>query len=67
MQHLITHWQDVENNVSIGDPDDFILLPDQDDGGEQRQLDADLKAEIKRIQKALDNALKNPLFQKQAN
>ena len=67
MKHLITDYWDLENSVSIGDPDDFILPPDQDDGGEQRQRDTDLKAEIKRIQAVLDKALKNPLFKPQAD
>ena len=39
MQHLVTHWQDIENNVFKSEPDDFILP--EDDGGEQRQRDAD--------------------------
>ena len=57
---------DTENNVSIGDPDDFIL-PEDDDGGEARQRETDLKAEIKRIQAVVDKALKNPLFKHQAD
>ncbi len=65
MKHLITHWQDVENNVFKPEPDDFILP--EDDGGEGRQRDTDLKAEIKRIQEVLDKALKNPLFKHQAD
>ena len=66
MKHLITNWQDTENPVSIGDPDDFIL-PEDDDGGEGRQRDADFRAEVRRMQKALKNALKNPLAQRQAD
>ena len=64
-QHLVTNYWDLENNVFKSEPDDFILP--EDDGGGQRQRDADLRAEIKRIQNVLDKALKNPLFKKQAD
>ena len=72
MKHLTKDWMDTENPVSIGDPDDFILRKDDDDGGEGRQTDADVRAEtlrneIKRIQEVLDKALKNPLFKHQAD
>ena len=66
MKHLITHWQDVENNVFKPEPDDFIL-PEDDDGGEGRQRDADFRAEVRRIQEGLEKALKNPLAQRQAD
>ena len=65
MKHLVLDYWDLENNVFKPEPDDFILP--EDDGGEGRQRDTDLKTEIKRIQKALDKALKNSLFQKQAD
>ncbi|HEC62677.1 MAG TPA: hypothetical protein ENI27_10570 [bacterium] len=66
MKHLITHWQDVENNVFKPEPDDFIL-PEDDDGGEGRQRDADFNAEVKRIQEVLKNARQNSLFKHQAD
>jgi len=57
MKHLITDWRDIENNVFKDEPDDFILP--EDDGGEQRQREADFNAEMKRIQKALKKALES--------
>ena len=68
MKHLITHWQDVENNVSIGDPDDFILPKDEDDGGEGRQRDTDLNRELVRIlRKEVDRLMKLHFAKKQAD
>ena len=66
MQHLVTHWQDIDNHMK-GDPDDFKLPPDDDDGGEGRQRDADFRAEVRRIQEVLKQARQNPLFKKQAD
>ncbi len=58
---------DIENNVFRGDPDDFVLPKDDDDGGEGRQRGADFRAEVRRIQEGLEKALKNPLAQRQAD
>ena len=66
MKHLIPHWMDIENSVSIGDPDDFIL-PEDDDGGEQRQADTDLNRELKSITKELDRLMKLQFAKKQAD
>ena len=63
MKHLEQNWMDVDNNVARMEPDDFILP--EDDGGEQRQRDTDLKAEIKRISD-WNRSLTNPLLKKQA-
>ena len=57
MQHLITHWQDEENNVFKPEPDDFILP--EDDGGEQRQRDTDLNEELRRITREQIKVLEN--------
>ena len=57
MKHLITHWQDVENNVFKDEPDDFILS--EDDGGEGRQRDTDLNAELRRITREQIKVLEN--------
>ena len=65
MNHLIPHWMDIDNHMK-GNPDDFVLPKDDDDGGEGRQRDADFRAEVRRMQKALKKALKNPLAQRQA-
>ncbi len=67
MKHLITDYWDVDNNVARMEPDDFILPEDDDDGGEERQRDADFRAEVRRMQEALKKALKNPLAQRQAD
>ncbi len=66
MKHLITHWQDVENNVFKDEPDDFIL-PEDDDGGEERQRDTDLNRELKSITKELDRLMKLQFAKKQAD
>ena len=63
MKHLEQNWQDIENNVFKPEPDEYILP--EDDGGEQRQRDADFKAEVKRIQDGLKKALKNSLAKRQ--
>ena len=44
----IKDWQDTDNYMVEGD-DDPIPTPPEDDGGEQRQRDADLNAELRRI------------------
>ena len=59
MNHLVTDYWDLENSVSIGDPDDFILTKDEDDGGEQRQKDTDLNAELRRITREQIKVLEN--------
>ena len=66
MNHLIPHWMDTDNHMK-GDPDDFIMPKDDDDGGEGRQKDLDLETEVRRLQEILKKSLKNPLFQKQAD
>ena len=67
MNHLnLDDWQDIDNHMK-GDPDDFILPKDDDDGQIGRQQDTDFNAEVKRIQEILKRARQNPLFQKQAN
>ncbi len=66
MNHLIPHWMDTDNHMK-GDPDDFIMPKDDDDGGEGRQRDADFRAEVRRIQEVLDKSLKNSLFKHQAD
>ena len=65
MNHLIPHWMDTDNHMK-GDPDDFRLPPDDDDGQIGRQQDTDFNAEVKRIQEVLKKARQNPLFKKQA-
>ena len=67
MNHLQTHWMDTENNVFRGDPDDFKLPRDDDDGELERQQDTDFNAEVKRIQAVLKRARQNSLFQRQAD
>ena len=57
MKHLCTHWQDVENNVARMEPDIFILP--EDDGGEGRQRDTDLNAELRRITREQIKVLEN--------
>jgi len=47
MNHLVTNYWDLENNVARMEPDIFILP--EDDGGEGRQRDTDLNDELKRI------------------
>ena len=58
MNHLKQHPEDIENNVSIGDPDDFIL-PKDDDLDKWRQQDTDLNAELKRITREQIKTLEN--------
>ncbi len=57
MKHLVTNYWDLENNVFKDEPDDFILP--EDDGGEQRQRDTDLNAELKRITREQIKVLEN--------
>ena len=57
MQHLEQNWQDVDNNVARMEPDNFILP--EDDGGEGRQRDTDLNAELKRITREQIKVLEN--------
>jgi len=68
MNHLVTNYWDVENNVALkGDPDDFIVPKDDDDGEKQRQRITDFNTEVRRIQEVLKRARQNPLFQHQAD
>ena len=69
MNHLVTDdWRNIENSVALkGDPDDFILPRDEDDGEKQRQRITDFNAEVRRIQAILKRARQNPLFQHQAD
>jgi len=67
MQHLVTHWQDIENNVFKPEPDEYILPEDEDAQYEkQRQHDIDLEAEVKRISD-WNRSLTNPLLKHQAD
>ncbi len=68
MKHLVTDYMDLDNSVSIGDPDDFILAKDEDDGGEGRQRDTDLNRELVRIlRKEVDRLMKLHYAKKQAD
>ncbi len=56
-KHLVTNYWDLENNVFKPEPDDFILP--EDDGGEGRQRDTDLNAELRRITREQIKVLEN--------
>ena len=64
-KHLVTNYWDLENNVFKSEPDDFILPPDEDDGGEQRQRDIDNKA-LQDIAKTLSKFARLRFAQHQA-
>ena len=57
MKHLVTNYWDLENNVFKPEPDDFILP--EDDGGEDRQRETDLNAELRRITREQIEILEN--------
>ncbi len=62
MNHLTPHWMDTDNHMK-GDPDDFKLPRDDDDGGEGRQRETDVTnealREVRRIAK-LDYPMECP-------